>query len=270
MYSVQVSKTGVLVASWLGLVACIRGYPRADGDAGGGGVAALADARDDGGDQARDASLDPDGGHAADGSIADAASADAATALDAAGGDPDAASDAPDGILTGGPCLSGSPGATAYRVAWSNGGGVAYPDYEVNGLPDTSRDHVAAYGYQIGFTAQYVDTFLAEGGVLLDSSDFIDIELSTAGVSQIATARLAIYGRSFNTTASGSFEWQTFAGLGAAPTNLVSNVAPYQWYSADMTSEIDPGDDGALLRIKAGPSSGSLVVQRIELCMQAS
>jgi hypothetical protein len=36
-----------------------------------------------------------------------------------------------------------------------------------------------------------------------------------------------------------------------------------------MTTEIDAGDAGVLLRIKAGPSSGSLVVNRIELCMQA-
>jgi hypothetical protein len=36
-----------------------------------------------------------------------------------------------------------------------------------------------------------------------------------------------------------------------------------------MTTEISPGDDGVLLRIKAGPSSGALVVNRIELCMEA-
>ena len=37
-----------------------------------------------------------------------------------------------------------------------------------------------------------------------------------------------------------------------------------------MTSEISPGDAGVLIRIKAGPSSGSLVVSRIEICMEAS
>ncbi|HUH03896.1 MAG TPA: hypothetical protein VML75_17995 [Kofleriaceae bacterium] len=196
--------------------------------------------------------------------------ADASDTIDALAPSPDAAPDAMVGIITGGPCLSGAPGATAYRVRWADGGGAAYPVYEVNGLPDTSRDHVGAYGYQIGFTPSYVDTFLAQGGLQLDSSSFVDIELSTAGVSQITTATLSIYGRSYNTTTSGSFNWQTFAGVGAAPTNLVSNSAPYEWYSADMTTEIDPGDDGVLLRIKAGPSSGSLVVNRIELCVQAN
>ena len=37
-----------------------------------------------------------------------------------------------------------------------------------------------------------------------------------------------------------------------------------------MTTEIVPGDTGVLIRIKAGPSSGSLVVNRIELCLEAS
>ena len=90
------------------------------------------------------------------------------------------------------------------------------------------------------------------------------------GISSIQSAKLAIYGRSFNTTASGSFNWQTFDGTGTTATNAVSNVAPYAWYAGDMTTEITPGDNGVLLRIKAGPNSGSLVVNRIELCMQAN
>ncbi len=177
--------------------------------------------------------------------------------------------DAPTGVITGGPCLSGAPGATGYRIRWANGGGTAYPVYEVNGLPDRSRDRAGAYGYQIGFTPQYVDTALAQGGLLLNASSFVDLELTTVGIAQISAARLSIYGRSYNTTASGSFNWQTFEGIGASPTNLVSNVAPYAWYTANMTTEISPGDDGVLIRIKAGPSSGSLAVNRIELCLQA-
>jgi len=165
--------------------------------------------------------------------------------------------------------MSGA-GATAYRVRWANGGGTAYPVYEVNGLPDKSRDHTGAYGYQIGFTASYVDPFLAQGGLQLDGSDFVDIDISTVGVSQIVQAKLAIYGRSYNTTASGSFNWQTFEGTGTTATNAVSNVAPYAWYAGDMTTEISPGDGGIKIRIKAGPSSGALVVNRIELCVQAS
>jgi hypothetical protein len=178
--------------------------------------------------------------------------------------------DAQAGIITGGPCMSGADGATAYRVRWANGGGTAYPVYEVNGLPDRTQDHVGAYGYQIGFTPPYVDPYLAEGGLQLDGSDFVDIDLSTVGIASITSAKLSIYGRSFNTTASGSFNWQTFRGTGATPTNFVSNVAPYAWYTADMTTEITAGNDGVKIRIKAGPSSGSLVVNRIELCVVAS
>lgn len=180
--------------------------------------------------------------------------------------------DAPTGVLSGGPCLSGTPGATAYRIRWAgNGSGsTAYPVYETNGLPDHSRDHTGAYGYQIGYSPTFEDVFLAQGGLRLDGSNFVDIQLTTVGVSTITKATLSIYGRSFNTTTSGSFHWQTFDGVGAAPSNLVSNSAPYQWYSADMTTEISPGDNGVLVRIKAGPSSGVLVVNRIEICMTAT
>ncbi|MBL4637519.1 MAG: hypothetical protein JKY56_26925 [Kofleriaceae bacterium] len=179
--------------------------------------------------------------------------------------------DANTSIISGGPCISGATGQTAYRVRWlGNGpGSTAYPGYEINGLPDTSRDKTASYGYQIGFSPSYVDTFLGAGGLQLNSSNFVDIELSTLGVSTIQSATLSIYGRSYNTTASGSFNWQTFSGTGSSPTNLVANSAPYQWYSADMSAALAAGDDGVLLRIKAGPSSSSLVVNRIELCIEA-
>jgi hypothetical protein len=186
------------------------------------------------------------------------------------GSDGGGGNDAPIGVITGGPCLSGQPGQTAYRMRWGQSGSTAYPIYEVNGLPDKSRDKTGAYGYQIGFTASYVDPFLAQGGLQLNSSSFVDIEISTMGISSIQSAKLALYGRSFNTTASGSFNWQTFDGTGSTPTNAVSNVAPYAWYAGDMTTEISPGDNGVLLRIKAGPNSGSLVVNRIELCVQAN
>jgi len=176
--------------------------------------------------------------------------------------------EAPTGIITGGPCLSGAAGQTAYRVRWIQAGNTAQVVYEVNGLPDHT-DHTGVYGYSMSFTPQFVDPYLGEGGVLLDSSDFIDIELSTAGISSISSITLSIYGRSFNTTASGSFDWQTFEGVGAAPSGLVSNVAPYEWYSTDLTSGISAGNANVLLRIKSGPPSDSLVVHRVEICMEA-
>jgi len=267
-----------MLALGLGLVVC--GWSCAKDPSGVGGkdsdAGATADARQATSSDATsiaDAATPSDGGGqgGADAGVLH----DAAVPLDAAS-PPDAVPDAapgPDanlGIISGGPCISGATGATAYRIRWKNAGnGHAQVVYEKNGLPDTSRDHAAAYGYSIGFTPSFVDPFLGQGGLRLDSSSFVDIELSTAGVSVIHSATLSIYGRSYNTTASGSFHWQTFSGLGAAPTNLVSNAAPYQWYSANMPSAIGPGDNGILLRIKAGPNSNSLVVHRIELCLDA-
>jgi hypothetical protein len=37
-----------------------------------------------------------------------------------------------------------------------------------------------------------------------------------------------------------------------------------------MTTEISAGNGGVKIRIKAGPNSGALVVNKIELCMQAN
>ena len=192
---------------------------------------------------------------------------------DSGGADTGASGDtATGGIVTGGPCLSGAAGATAFRVRWRDSGGTATVSYEVDGLPDKSRWKAGAYGYGFGFTPSFVDPFLGEGGLQLDSSDFVDIELSTAGISTIRSASLAIYGRSYATTTSGSFSWNTFTGADATPTDFVSNVAPYRWYAFDTTTSATfvPGDGGVLLRIKAGPSSGALVVNRIELCLDAS
>ena len=59
------------------------------------------------------------------------------------------------------------------------------------------------------------------------------------------------------------------ARYGETPRDFVSNSAPYQWYPADMLSEIHAGDGRVLIRVKAGPPSGSLVVNRLELCLEA-
>lgn len=176
----------------------------------------------------------------------------------------------PSGPITGGPCVSGASGATAFLVHWTDSGGRATVSYDVHGLPDKSRWKVGVYGYNIGFTPKFVDPFLGSGGLQLDSSSFIDVELSTVGVSRITSASLSIWGRSYSTGSSGSFNWMTVTGSGATPLNHVSNVAPYRWYSGDVTAAIAPSDRGMLLRIKAGGSSNSLVVNRLELCINAS
>ena len=204
-----------------------------------------------------DAAAGADAGSTPDGAVIADAAATADAAHDAGGST----------TITGGPCLSGAAGATAYRIRWAQAGSGVQAIYEVDGLPDHSRDHAAVYGYQIGFTASFADPFLGPGGVALDDSDFMDLEITTVGVPTIAKATLAIYGRSYNTTASGSFNWQTFDGTGSTPTNSVANSVPYQWYAADISTEIHAGDSGVLIRVKAGPGSDSLVVNLIELCI---
>jgi hypothetical protein len=256
---VYTARVKVAVAAVIVLAAC--GHPR-DTQGGGDAPGGYRDARtaDDSG--ARDAT--GGGGDGGGGSDGGGGGSDAQT------GGHDAGRDAPSGPITGGPCASGAAGAAAYRIRFANAQGQAYVVYEVDGLPDKSRDHAGAYGYQIGFTPSFVDPFLGDGGLQLDDSDFVDLEITTAGIASISNATLAIYGRSFDTTTDGSFNWQTFVDTGSTPTDFVSNVPPYVWYRADMTTAIAAGDANTLIRIKAGPSSNVLVVNRIELCMQAS
>jgi len=142
--------------------------------------------------------------------------------------------------------------------------------YLAYGLPDHSNENASAGGYQIGFTPPFVDPFLGPGGLGLDGSDFLDLQLSTAGLSSISQATLAIYGRSYDVSTNGSFNWQTFVDLGETPVDFVSNVAPYQWYAGDMTPAITAGDSMVRIRIKAGPSSDALVVNQVELCLVAN
>src|SRR5262249_31562236 len=166
---------------------------------------------------------------------------------------------------------SGATGTHAVRFRWtgSGSGSTASVVYEANTLPDTSRWHVSAGASSIGFTPVFVDTALASGGLDLEGDVFVDVELSTAGLSAINAATIAVYRRSYNTPPSGSFTWQTAHGTGAAPTNLVSNVAPYRWYPADATPAFAPGEGGALVRLRAGPSSNALAVNRVEICFDA-
>ncbi len=153
-----------------------------------------------------------------------------------------------------------------FRWEGSGPGSTAYVRYEANDLPDTSRWRVTANSRSIGYRPVFDDTFLGEGGLDLHGTGFIDVELSTSGLSSLSGVTIAIYGRSFATTTSGSFTWQTFDGTGAAPSGSVANSAPYEWYLADATTEFSPGDDGALLRIYPGPPSGALIVNRVEIC----
>ncbi|MCB9592009.1 MAG: hypothetical protein H6719_04690 [Sandaracinaceae bacterium] len=171
----------------------------------------------------------------------------------------------------GATCLSGGTGTHVLRFRWAGslGDPVAYVVYEANTLPDTTRWHVSAASRSIGYRPVFADPFLGEGGLDLSGTVFIDVELSTSGLSRVRNATLAIYGRSFNTTTSGSFEWMSFSGSGASPYAGVSNAAPYAWYGASATSALPAGDSGTLLRIEAGPPSNALVVNRVEICFDA-
>ncbi len=169
------------------------------------------------------------------------------------------------GPITGGPCASGAPGATAFRIRWLDSGGTATVSYEVTGLPDKSGFKVAAYSTSFGYTPAFSDKFLAVGGLDLSSPQFVDVDLSTIGLTSIKTATLSLYGRSFATTASGSFLWNTFDGSGTSSS--ISNAAPYHWDSTVITSGLGPGKVHKL-RIKPGPPSSALVINRIELCIE--
>ena len=133
-----------------------------------------------------------------------------------------------------GPLFIGRDGTRAVRFRWtgSGSGSTASVVYEANTLPDTSRWHVSAANSTIGFTPVFVDPFLGSGGLDLEGDVFIDVEISTAGLSTIARATIAIFGRSYNTTTSGSFTWQTFNGTvpprpTSSPTSLpTAGTAP--------------------------------------------
>jgi hypothetical protein len=170
-----------------------------------------------------------------------------------------------------GGCVSGAVGTHVARFRWAGNGpsSRAYVQYEANNLPDAARWKAGAYSRgAIGYNPVFTDTFLGVGGLEMGGTVFVDVELSTAMLSRITKVTLSVFGRSFNTTASGSFEWMSFDGAGAAPSGLVSNVAPYKWYSADATTAFRPGNGGVLLRISPAGPSGTLVVNKVELCFE--
>lgn len=280
-----VRRLAILALGVLALTACSRVDKTVD----------AATLHDGGGGSGRDASIDAaivdaslDAGARSDASSSDASIADASmdassTTHDAGARDAgladagladagarDAGHDA--GPITTGDCISGATGTHAVRFQWtgSRPGSTAYVVYERDQLPDTSRWRVTAASTSIGYTPVFDDTYLGEGGLDLEGTTFIDVELSTVGLTSIRNVTIAIYGRSFATTTSGSFEWQTFGGTGSSPYGSIANSTPYEWYRADATSEFSPDDSGVLLRLRAGGPSDALIVNRVEICFDAS
>ena len=225
------------------------------GDSDGGGA---LDGGDSDGGGASDGGTS-DGGGASDGGTSDGGASDGGSDGGADGG----------GVLPGG-CISGATGTYAARFRWAGNGpsSRAYVQYDLNNFPDTSRWKAGAYSRgAVGYQPVFTDTFLGVGGLEMGGTVFMDVELSTARISTIRKVSLAILGRSFNTTAGGSFSWQSFDGTGATPSGFVSNVAPYRWYVADATAAFRPGNPGVLLRISPGGPSGTLIVSRVEICI---
>jgi hypothetical protein len=239
----------------------------ADAGADAGGTGQDGGAPGDGGAWLDAGSAEEDGGVSADGG---AGGQDGGAPADAGASEPDAGGE-PDAGTPASPCVSGASGDYAVRFRWNGttSGQTAWLSYETNTLPDTSRWKAGAYSQSIGYSPVFRDPFLGEGGLEMSGTVFMDIELSTAGLPAVQNATIAIYGRSYNTTSSGSFSWQTFSDVGATASGFVSNSAPYEWYLADATSALPAGDDGTLLRIRPGPPSGALIVNRVEVCFHA-
>jgi hypothetical protein len=192
------------------------------------------------------------------GTSADAGRFDAATTFDAAIN------------LNPGGCVSGVNGTHAARFRWDGTqNSTAHVVYESNTLTDTARWKAGAFSRgAIGYSPVYSDTFLGVGGLEMGSTVFIDVELSTARLATLRHVTLSIFGRSFNTTTSGGYAWQTFDGSGETASTAVSNEAPYQWYRADATDAFVAGNDHVLLRIS--PTTTNLIIKRVELCFDAT
>jgi len=111
------------------------------------------------------------------------------------------------------------------------------------------------------------------GGIEIASGNWILIRFSLVGLTTIRSATLSIYGRSYSTGSSGSFDaWSPLYGSIKSPTNSLSNAWPYSWSSVDYTSNVRIGDAPGLtgIRLYAGPSSNDLVINTVELCLDAS
>ena len=119
------------------------------------------------------------------------------------------------------------------------------------------------------FSTSFVDAGNG-GGLELSGGNWILIRYSVAGLTVIQRATLSIFGRSYATAASGSFEgWTPLHGTSIGAQNSVSNAWPYRWYSIDFTGRVLPGDPPAStgIRLYARGGSNSLVINQVELCI---
>ena len=153
-----------------------------------------------------DGAPNKDGGVGNDGAAGnDGGGSDSGT-LDASAAD---SSDASPPLL-GPPCSHG-PGFVAWKFHY-NGSTSAITD--VYSLPDKSNwQAVPAY-------ATMFSDALHGGGIQIGGGNWILIRYSVSGMSTIKSATLSVYGRSYDTTTSGSFNaWSPIYGDNASPTN---------------------------------------------------
>jgi hypothetical protein len=159
-------------------------------------------------------------------------------------------------------CLNGR-GWAAFRFHYSpNNGTNAIVD--AFGLSDSSNWEATPV-----YSTSVVDSGNG-GGLEIASGNWILIRYSVAGLTQINGARFSMYGRSYDTTTSGSFEaWTPLYGSASSPTNSVSNAWPYAWTTVDFTGFVQVGDDPGLtgIRLYAGPNSNDLAIHTVELCI---
>lgn len=159
-------------------------------------------------------------------------------------------------------CLNGR-GWAAFRFHYSpNNGTNAIVD--AFGLSDSSNWEATPV-----YSTSVVDSGNG-GGLEIASGNWILIRYSVVGLTQINAASFSVYGRSYDTTTSGSFEaWTPLYGSASSPTDSVSNAWPYAWTTVDFTGFVQVGDDPGLtgVRLYAGPNSNDLAIHAVELCI---
>ena len=165
--------------------------------------------------------------------------------------------------LLGPPCSHG-PGFVAWKFHYK---GSTSAITDVYSLPDNSNwQAVPAY------STMFSDA-LHGGGIQIGGGNWILIRYSVSGMSTIKSATLSVYGRSYDTTTSGSFNaWSPIYGDNASPTNSVSNAWPYTWTTIDFSGSVKVGDSPGLtgIRLYSGPNSNVLVINTVELCIEGS
>jgi hypothetical protein len=161
------------------------------------------------------------------------------------------------------PCTNGS-GWVAWRFHYNPNEPGTQAHLDLYDLPDASNWEANPV-----FSTSIVDS-IHGGGLEIATGNWILIRYSVVGLSTIRNATFSVYGRSYNVTASGSFNaWTPLYGDAPAPANSVSNAWPYEWTSIDFTGHVRVGDAPGLtgIRLYAGPSSNDLAIHAVELCL---